>query len=84
MSEFSDMRHLRRSMDGRPDRSSGRAGSQPGPPSALSAATHVPAQVFFGVVFAGVPMCRGLVAGAAAAGATWRGVPVARRPALAR
>ncbi|MET0684842.1 MAG: hypothetical protein ABW060_05970 [Solirubrobacteraceae bacterium] len=51
---------------------------------ALSAAAHVPAQVLFGVVFAGVLLRRGLAAGLAAGTATYvggsallAGVPVA-------
>jgi hypothetical protein len=42
------------------------AGSEPASAMALSAATQVPAQVVFGVVFAGVLMRRGLILGAAA------------------
>jgi hypothetical protein len=42
------------------------AGSGPAGSMALSAAAHVPAQVAFGVVFAGVLMRRGLIVGAAA------------------
>jgi hypothetical protein len=42
------------------------AGNRPASTMALSAATHVPAQVIFGVVFAGVLMRRGLILGAAA------------------
>ena len=42
------------------------AGTRPASTMALSAATHVPAQVAFGVVFAGVLVRRGLLPGAAA------------------
>jgi hypothetical protein len=42
------------------------AGTRTASTMALSAATHVPAQVVFGVVFAGVLMRRGLILGAAA------------------
>ena len=47
------------------------AGSMPASTMALSAATHVPAQVAFGVVFAGVLMRRGPVVGVAAATAAY-------------
>lgn len=46
-------------------------GSRPASTMALSAATHVPAQVVFGVVFAGVLMRRGLIAGVAAGTAAY-------------
>ena len=47
------------------------AGSRPAGTMALSAATHVPAQVVFGVVFAGVLMRRGLIIGVAAGTAAY-------------
>ncbi|HEY3188285.1 MAG TPA: hypothetical protein VGJ70_12480 [Solirubrobacteraceae bacterium] len=47
------------------------AGSRPAGTMALSAATHVPAQVVFGVVFAGVLMRRGVMFGATAGTAAY-------------
>jgi hypothetical protein len=47
------------------------AGSGPASRMALSAATHVPAQVVFGVVFAGVLLRRGPTIGAAAGSAAY-------------
>jgi len=49
------------------------AGSGSASSMALSAATHVPAQVLFGLVFAGALMRRGLVVGVAAGSAAYVG-----------
>jgi hypothetical protein len=60
------------------------AGSGSASTMALSAATHVPAQVLFGIVFAGVLVRRGLVVGVTAATAAYVGGAslVADAPAL--